>query len=130
VGSHLLADAALLVQNGFSSRAVMAMTERNAQLAALAHVPEPRFALAGALAYAARDTELTEHARGYLDFVEKWVRYIGDNPQQYPQMDARARLLDQFPRLQPEQIHELALTVAREYGLPQRARKILKDTRP
>jgi hypothetical protein len=130
VGAHLLDDLLLIFKYGFSPKALMAMTERNAQLTALAHAKEPRFILAAALSYVARDVELTQHARGYFDLVQSFVHYLNAHSKEFPEIDPRKRLLDQFPRLSPEQIHQLAPSVAQEEGLPQRAARVLKESRP
>jgi hypothetical protein len=130
VGAHLFEDIGLLLKHGFSAQSLMAMTEHNAQLTALAHAPEPRSILAGAVAFVAKDQELTEHALGYYDLVNGLVRYVADHPEKFPEIDTHGRVLDQFPRLHPEQIRQIAQAVAQQEGLPQRAARILTpDTR-
>ena len=130
VGAHWPDDLFLFVKHGFSPQNLLAMTERNAQVTALAHAPEPRLTLAGTVVYAARDTELTVHARGYCELLQGFVRCIAEHPQEYAEMDPGQRLLDQVPSLSGEEIRRIAEAVARQYGLPQRASKILKAPRP
>lgn len=129
VSQHLFEDLWLLIRHRFSPRALMAMTERNAQITALAHVAEPRFLLANTIAHVARDVEMTEHAQGYAQLVEDMIRYLSKHPQEFG-MDATLRLLDQFPQLTTEQIRRLAHELAQLEGLPQRAAKVLQNQRP
>jgi hypothetical protein len=62
--------------------------------------------------------------------VQSFVHYLNAHSKEFPEIDPRKRLLDQFPRLSPEQIHQLAPSVAQEEGLPQRAARVLKESRP
>ncbi len=130
VSKHFLEALLLLVKHGFSARNLLAMTERNAQLTALAHAEEPRSVLAGTLSFVVRDMELTAHTRGYFELTRSLVGYIASHPQRFSTINAHDRILDQFSRLQPEDVRRLAWDVARQYGLPQRAAKVLHRSAP
>jgi len=115
VGRHLLRDIGLILERGFSRRKLLGMTERNAQLTAIAHAEAGDVAFAFAFAYLAPGADGTPHAAGSYELNRAFIKRIRG------QDNGGVPLLDRIGALSVEQARRIACDIAREYGLPKYA---------
>ncbi len=108
----LPANLALFFRHGASPVAIERALERRAQLGAVIDAPDPDLAVAEML----QGLPLTEdepevHAGGYADGLADMVRYIAAHPREFPQIDRRARIVDQLPKLSNAELQRVARCV-------------------
>ncbi|MFI5404026.1 MAG: hypothetical protein ACHQ1G_13890, partial [Planctomycetota bacterium] len=111
---HPLRNFELALRGGFSASEILALLERNAQLAAIAEGPAPRIALATCCAALGRGDP---HGVGYSAIVEAFVEEIDARPGRYPEIDAACVIVQQLHRLSDAQIRAIARSIADAWGL-------------
>jgi len=112
--SHPLRNFELALKGGFDASEILALLERNAQLAAVAEGPAPRAALATCCAALSRGDP---HGVGYGAIVEAFVEEIAAQPERYPEIDASRVIVQQLHRLSDAQIRALARGIQQAWGL-------------
>jgi tetratricopeptide (TPR) repeat protein len=111
---HPLRNFELALRGGFSASEILALLERNAQLAAIAEGPAPRIALATCCAALGRGDP---HGVGYSAIVEAFVEEIDARPGRYPEIDTSCVIVQQLHRLSDAQIRALARETTERWGL-------------
>ncbi len=112
--SHPLRNFELALRGGFDASEILALLERNAQLAAIAEGPGPRAALATCCAALGRGDP---HGVGYGAIVEALVEEIAAHPDRYPAIDASRVIVQQLHRLSDGEIRALARGIQQAWGL-------------
>jgi len=105
VFKHPFRNLGLAIKGGFSPEEILALLERNAQLAAIAEGPAPRAALATCCAVLGQGEV---HGVGYSAIVEAFVGEIDAHPGRYPEIDASRVIVQQLDRLSDEKVRALA----------------------
>lgn len=113
---------AFLFANHLDPGLVARRLEERAQLMALATCDDPRIALVEILWAAEFGGDgTTPHAEAYTvlagEFLEELSRRVLQEPGRWPALDSDARLGHQVHKLDPEEVREVALTLASERGL-------------
>ena len=113
---------AFLLANHLDPGLVARRLEERAQLMALVTCEDPRLALVEILWAAEFGSDgTTPHAEAYTvlagEFLEELSRRVLLEPEGWPALDRDARLGHQVQHLDPEEIREIALTLASERGL-------------
>ena len=112
--SHPLRNFELALKGGFDASEILALLERNAQLAAIAEGPAPRAALATCCAALSRGDP---HGVGYGAIVEALVEEIAASPDRYPAIDTSRVIVQQLHRLSDAEIRGLARGIQEAWGL-------------
>ncbi|NOZ22955.1 MAG: tetratricopeptide repeat protein [Planctomycetes bacterium] len=123
ISKHFFRDLFLIVDCGFSPVKVLAFTEGNAELTALAHARSPRLVLASLTKYLESGFDDSPHSRGYRKILEWLVSDIHRRPYAYREIDANRRIVDQLTALPSSKIRSLARRLAEKWRLPQRVRE-------
>ncbi len=111
---HPFRNFELALRGGFDASQILALLERNAQLAAIAEGPAPRVALATCCAALGR---ADPHGVGYAAIVEAFVEEIDARPERYPEIDTSRVIVQQLHRLSDAQIRALARETLEAWGL-------------
>ncbi len=111
---HPFRNFELALKGGFDGSEILALLERNAQLAAIAEGPAPRAALATCCAALSRGDA---HGTGYGRIVEAFVDEIDARPARYPEIDPSRVIVQQLHRLSDAQIRALARETTERWGL-------------
>jgi tetratricopeptide (TPR) repeat protein len=111
---HPFRNFELALRGGFDASEILAMLERNAQLAAIAEGTSPRLALATCCSALSRGGA---HGVGYEAIVEAFVEEIDDHPERYPEIDAARVIVQQLHRLSDAQVRALARETMKRWGL-------------
>jgi tetratricopeptide (TPR) repeat protein len=114
VMKHPLRNFELALKGGFKATEILALLERNAQLAAIAEGPAPRAALATCCVSLGHHGA---HGDGYTEIVEAFVDEIAASPERYPEIDPARVIVQQLHRLPDEKIRELARLTTERWGL-------------
>ncbi|MEW6358717.1 MAG: tetratricopeptide repeat protein [Planctomycetota bacterium] len=121
ISKYFFRDLFLVVQCGFSPENVLAFTERNAELTALAHARSPRLVLGSMMRFIESGFDDSPHSRGYRTIIERMVEDIFHRPHAYTGIDVNRRIIDQVTALSPSEIRPFALRLAEEWKIPHRA---------
>ncbi|MBK9384450.1 MAG: hypothetical protein IPN34_06475 [Planctomycetes bacterium] len=116
VGRKPFAMLGFLIAAGFSAEAVEARLEMRAELCALAAADEPDLVLSHIVSYAMQGRS-SAHARGFRVLLERFIAHLDEHAASFPTLDPSARLVQQLHRLSNEEIHRVALALARDEGL-------------
>jgi Tfp pilus assembly protein PilF len=111
---HPFRNLELAFRGGFDASEILALLERNAQLAAIAEGPGPRAALATCCAALDRTGP---HGAGYGQIVEAFVEAIAAQPDKYPEIDASRVIVQQLHRLSDAEIRAIARGIQEQWGL-------------
>ena len=123
ISKHLFRNLLLAVECGFAPEDVMAYTERNAELTALAHAQSPRLVLGSMTGFLESGFDGSPHSKGYREIIEGIVADIHHRSHAYPEIDTSRRIIDQLTALPSPKIRSLARRLAEEWGIAERVRK-------
>lgn len=113
----LWGELPMLFRLGFSPRRIEEWLELRAQCAALATARNPWFVLADCAAALGGGDGLTPHGEGYRELLARLVALVDAAPDDFPQLDRGAVLLQQLDRLTLPQLRLAARRLAVELDL-------------
>lgn len=102
---------------GFSPFKIEAWLEERAQMYALTCAEDPQAILSEITEYLGGAEFRSPYRRGYTFIMEKFVAYIHDHQERFPNLDFSKNLLHQVHKLSCEEIRTVGTALAEEEGL-------------